>query len=709
MNRENTQSIDIASLNIVPIDIKIITNYSNGNAFSLTSSVLYNPKKDKKRTRSSAELSEYPFIMTEKPLPDSLKLLPYSDIVDFFFNQKKFEKYILEDSQNYFSRIYGGSSKKGGAPTTALKSSYRNLKDSMSLLKQKKEGEIETKKGIQGIIKQIEENKSEKIPKTETETETETQKLANLEKELQEEKQKLANILEEEKQIQARYDAEWKIIEKENSTDDSKSYSELENNIVRMIALLFPITYPTINNWTSSYEKFIEGKSGMLNPSFKTTSIKGVLKLASGKINENRFSYISQNGKIYTVTRCVWLNDIFNHPLYDEFVKKYNLTVQYKKFANLQLKKTKFKLEKTLFEEFNSSIGEYRFTDEDISFLKKQLKTSRGDDTLSRSQGNPQMYNRFSSSLLEYDDNIQRLIEEINESKRLIMDIEENMDKLLNLGMNIKLYYSKVVSSIGRNTSFEKKMKRFIQYTEKLHVISIVLNKFINSGNGITIYFDNEDDAVKTFLTSNYSKLVEFSSLVKTFLPPVRETTNVDLQTLIDNFSHGYFNKEELNTSTNDVNQEEQLLENVINEKKHETSLSKFRNTKVCIVEKDKKRFFEIYLHVDVVEGVITYENMNSIKCSFQSNDMTSRLRDLISNKQLSKYRIVAKPQIDINSILEKNKQSTNKTSSNTNISGQKQPTSLITKGGKYRKKQKTYKRKKYYRNHNHTIRKYKR
>jgi hypothetical protein len=274
--------------------------------------------------------------------------------------------------------------------------------------------------------------------------------------------------------------------------------------------------------------------------------------------------------------------------------------------------------------------------------------------------------------------------------------------------MNIKLYYGKVGSSIGRKTSFEKKIKRFIQYTDDLHVITIILTKFINSGNGVNIYFDNEDDSVKQYLTRNYSKLVEFGSLVKTFLPPVRETTNVDLQTLIDNFSHGYLNKEDSTESLEKTssNEEEKLLERVIDEKQHVSELFKYRNTNVCIVEKDKKRFFEIYLHIDVVEGVITSNNMSSIKCSFQSNDMTSRLKNLISNKQLSQYRIVAKPQVDINSILEQNKKKQESAKQKTNQSTTSLSTSALKNGG--RKKQKTYKRKKYYKIHNKTHRKYK-
>ena len=96
---------------------------------------------------------------------------------------------------------------------------------------------------------------------------------------------------------------------------------------------------------------------------------------------------------------------------------------------------------------------------------------------------------------------------------------------------------------------------------------------------------------------------------------------------------------------------------------------------------------------------------MSSIKCSFQSNDMTSRLKNLISNKQLSQYRIVAKPQVDINSILEQNKK-------NQEEAKQKRSQlpsssrSVLKNGG--RKKQKTYKRKKYYKIHNKTHRKYK-
>jgi hypothetical protein len=84
-----------------------------------------------------------------------------------------------------------------------------------------------------------------------------------------------------------------------------------EHNIMTMIEILFPTKFTVINNFHTSMDH-VFGKSYLgrmwLNPTIK--KYYSYLKLA--------------DGKIYTFTRLIWLNDIMNHPLYRTFLKEFH-------------------------------------------------------------------------------------------------------------------------------------------------------------------------------------------------------------------------------------------------------------------------------------------------------------------------------------------------------------------------------------------------
>lgn len=80
-----------------------------------------------------------------------------------------------------------------------------------------------------------------------------------------------------------------------------------KTNIMTMLELLFSTKYFIVNNIHQSLDIITHNestKSLFYNP-FNT-----------------KFSYIKVNGKPYTVTKAIWLNDIVNHPKYNELMKE---------------------------------------------------------------------------------------------------------------------------------------------------------------------------------------------------------------------------------------------------------------------------------------------------------------------------------------------------------------------------------------------------
>ncbi len=98
----------------------------------------------------------------------------------------------------------------------------------------------------------------------------------------------------------------------------------VEKNVEIMLTLLFPTKFPVMRNFNTSYNEFIK-REGPGEVSFKFAV--GLDKDGSLTLG-NRYSYIKLEGGEYTVTKILWLNDIFNHPVYREFINEYRDYIQ---------------------------------------------------------------------------------------------------------------------------------------------------------------------------------------------------------------------------------------------------------------------------------------------------------------------------------------------------------------------------------------------
>jgi hypothetical protein len=80
----------------------------------------------------------------------------------------------------------------------------------------------------------------------------------------------------------------------------------IDNNIMLMLKYLLPTRYPAVNNHYNSYDLLV-GKRSLKALFFNpfTTRKPTVLKIS---------------GKLYTLKKVIWLNDILNHPEYKNFL-----------------------------------------------------------------------------------------------------------------------------------------------------------------------------------------------------------------------------------------------------------------------------------------------------------------------------------------------------------------------------------------------------
>lgn len=101
------------------------------------------------------------------------------------------------------------------------------------------------------------------------------------------------------------------VAAKPKPSDDEKANQEkkeiLNFNVKYMLQLLFPTKFPTSNNFSFSFDEYIEQTSV---PTSYTVPID--------------YSYLKMNDKVYTIIKVTVLNDVVNNPLYREIINLYN-------------------------------------------------------------------------------------------------------------------------------------------------------------------------------------------------------------------------------------------------------------------------------------------------------------------------------------------------------------------------------------------------
>ena len=88
------------------------------------------------------------------------------------------------------------------------------------------------------------------------------------------------------------------------------------DNFELTLRLLFPTTYPLVNNIDNSVEYIIPTKKLFTMKGSNTFSILP-------RRFDRKYSYLNIGSETYTITKTVWNNDVMNHPIYSEFIQTY--------------------------------------------------------------------------------------------------------------------------------------------------------------------------------------------------------------------------------------------------------------------------------------------------------------------------------------------------------------------------------------------------
>jgi hypothetical protein len=426
-----------------------------------------------------------------------------------------------------------------------------------------------------------------------------------------------------------------------------------EKNVMIMLRILFPTKYPIMHNVLSSFSSVIL-KQNEYNikltdflPSFlKKTLFEG---LAS-------YSYLKIDGKVFTISQVIWLNDIYNHKEYGQLVDKFDKLGKWKEkekdklIAEIDKKHEKFN--KT----YSESLKKIN-TEEELKPLMKipALLTKNNVDTLQKlvSQG---LITREEQTIYStYDDLIEKLITAINELTIAIGETSsDDNEKISSISKKLSSYYETLTTDSKYKTYFQPSNKTLIDKIvsnlnkdiEDILVLEYILDVYFNRP-GLNLDFEKDEPKYRDKLKDKYRTYTDFAENIKKFRSPQRESTNPILQKTIDDFLDntesikGMFNfimnpfnlakdnpiTVELKKSVYRGKPEKDAL------KKEQGMFSKRMNTGVTLLTSagETEPFFEIYVQVNLIGGELTDDNLSLVDCMYKGESMGDRLEFLLN------------------------------------------------------------------------------
>ena len=412
------------------------------------------------------------------------------------------------------------------------------------------------------------------------------------------------------------------MLENEIAAKTNQSNQQYENgeyNILCMLRILFSTKYPFSGNNLSSFQMVV-----MRNPEFNfkfTDFLPGFVKQAFQPIT---YTYLRINGKLYTVTQTVWVNDIYNHPEYSTLIQEFHNLMLWKEKETVKLEKdTQNKMTK-----FKDEYKDY-FNEDDIKYITDQKKDVN-DKNITRD---------IKTSYINLNTAIDKLIEAIKQFNSSITK-GETSDVIMDNASILKSLYDDLVK-----LGFKPKQK-FNNITDNLQkqLESIQMNEYILKNymlpEGINLNYEKDKDVYKQRLKEKYGEYTNFVETIKNFTSPKKESTNLYLQQKIDDFLSNT-DKDNIFNFIMDTNNFGSIPNKLRDRPSRDIkNFKKTFNTGISIVYDKNEPTYDIYVQVNCIGGELTDENKSAIDCLYKNDFLGNKMEYLVNESVLNQWEI---------------------------------------------------------------------
>lgn len=468
------------------------------------------------------------------------------------------------------------------------------------------------------------------------------------------------------------------VSKNKTSLTTSETNSILKSNVMSMLELLFPTSFPNKKNLYSSYEAYILQK---YDTDFS-------FSLKNPFLANYEFSYLLMNSKTYTVSKVVWLNDVYNNPVYKQFIGDFSnfqdkIVDENKRIDEIMKQKWEslYKyLESVAFQWKENDIKELIFSnavwfpkpgkDYSIAFkdLVRENRPKKSDEffntyfkglkienileraeDLEKSMYGPLLedgkyrdsstskrdffakYLNFLTTMLQVG-SIKRPINggtnpDVDAMYDMIVKTNEVFDSIPNVPQKSKQSYRRIAADI-----------------KEIYTYNVIKSKYLDQ-NQLNINIKDEEEFIVNKLKSEFKIFINFIENIKKILPGQKVSTNEDLQRLINDYAvqtdkskscgfddvmlYIYNNFVKKASSTKSP----ENCSNILSEKYFYTGL-----TKINMNDFDKPQY-EVHIHVNLIEGVLNNENISKFFCNYKGLYLGKELEHIVVN--YNKYDVL--------------------------------------------------------------------
>lgn len=385
---------------------------------------------------------------------------------------------------------------------------------------------------------------------------------------------------------------------REMAISPNEQYENGNFNIMCMLGCMFPTSFPVPANIQNSFDTKIEKKI-ITNDNFDFSN--------DGTV----FSYIQLGGFTYTVTKSLWINDIINNKKFKRLLDELN---RYNDWENKQ----KNELVKQI------DLQKKKMIESKAFFLKRYTNTTK---TLEQVK---MFTTRYSSGYSRSRD----LLENIKASETIpyletqfnsFFSNQTNIDALVVISVKIK----KLLEKLGSYADLiPREFLNIMKYAKSIDSDKRILYIIEHPEN-----IKKEGKEIKEIL-GKYKNIDKIINILKEFSSPVLNTSNAELQKLIDNF----------------IKMKDSIIKNIKGFASHVRSLyilksknltvpysTELLNTGIALSKlpfikngklvKTQDRRLDIQIQLDAFKGIITSEN---VKC-IHRNAVLEKLYDSLT------------------------------------------------------------------------------
>jgi len=373
--------------------------------------------------------------------------------------------------------------------------------------------------------------------------------------------------------------------------DDSDTYHKIlekrtRRNIMTMMEVLFPTKFPVINDIQTSHDYLKDTQSTRpfwFNP-----------------FQKHYFSYLNINSNKYTIKKTVWLNDILNHPHYRKIITEY---IKFKKWADEQMYSTnKYKNPDDQQKEYEKKIK--------TEFDKLKLEVNKLHDEAKLSNLNKELTIEFQ--------NLKNLVnKEYNQNE--LKTYIGNDNWITKANPNI---FGSQLGKKPNRTELQKIHDNIKEIFEDLKQLDGKIEKATKYFKQTITESEKKDRAIV---------IRKFATLMSGYKSPLRETSNIELQNLINGLS----GTDEVATKFYEF-MDALYMKYIKNENVTNNNLLELSNVGISYINigETNKPTREVYFMFDLIDGEITDDNINSIYCPFMGEYLGNQLEYLIQESK---------------------------------------------------------------------------